>query len=94
MDLEVKRATIGSDPPEDASISSSTESMLCCDRDMELKEKDDITRAKIMSSKELIAELPRLLSDIEKGVQEPNDKLQKFVHRYLLLCKGEKLLRN
>ena len=50
--------------------------MSCRDGDMELKEKDDITRAKIMSSKELIAELLRLLSDIEKGVQD--DKLQRF----------------
>ena len=76
MGSEVKRATIGSDSPEDISISSSAERMPCRDRDMELKEKDDITRAKIMSSKELVAELLRLLSDIEKGVQD--DKLQKF----------------
>ena len=76
MDSKVKRAKIGSDRPEDNSISSSAERMSCRDGDMELKEKDDITRAKIMSSKELIAELLRLLSVIEKGVQD--DKLQRF----------------
>ena len=76
MGSKVKRAKIGSDPPEDISVSSSAERMSCRDGDMDLKEKDNITRAKIMSSKELIAELLRLLSDIEKGVQD--DKLQRF----------------
>ena len=84
MDSKVKRAKIGSDPPENTSISSSAERIPCSDGDMESKETDDVPRAKMMSSKELIAELLRLLSDIEKGAQDTNASLK--LQNFFKLC--------
>ena len=73
MDSELKRrATSVSDPPEDPSTSSSVARLPCSYGDVELP------RAKIMSSKELIAALLSLLSDVEKGGQDANGKLQRF----------------
>ena len=73
MDSDLKRrATSVSDPPEDPSTSSSVARLPCSYGDVELP------RAKIMSSKDLIAVLLSLLSDIEKGGQDANGKLQRF----------------
>lgn len=71
MDSELQRATSGSDPPKDPSTSSLVVRLPYSYGDMELP------RAKKINY-ELIAALLSLLSDIDKGGQGADAKLQRF----------------